>query len=264
MSPAELLLVLAAGIGAGMMNSVVGAGTLITFPVLLLLGLPPVVANVSNTIGLVSGSVAGAYGYRSTLVGRAPLVRRLVAVSCVGGIIGGLMLVLLPPSTFELVVPLLLVASAVLAALQPRLAAAVALRRVRRARTGRGDGEGSGERNEFSPLLATGVFATALYGGYFGAAQGVLLLVLLGILLGGSMNDLNGIKNVLGASINLVAALLFAGVADVDWVVAVIIAIGAGIGGTLGGRYGPRLPPSALRALIVSIALAAAVSRLLS
>jgi uncharacterized membrane protein YfcA len=114
----------------------------------------------------------------------------------------------------------------------------------------------------FTPVLAVAVLSATVYGGYFGAAQGVILLVLLGILLGGSMNDLNGIKNVLGASTNLVAAILFAGIADVDWAVAVLIAIGAGIGGTLGGRYGPRLSATALRVLVVAIAVAAAVSRL--
>jgi uncharacterized protein len=262
MSPAELILVLVAGVGAGLMNSVVGAGTLITFPVLLLLGLPPVVANVSNTVGLVSGSIAGAYGYRSTLVGRGPLVRRLVAVSVVGGTTGGLLLVLLPPSTFERVVPLLLIAAAVLAALQPRVAAAVTLRRIRRVAVGTKEQRVAIEHREFTPVLAVAILAVTVYGGYFGAAQGVMLLVLLGILLGGSMNDLNGIKNVLGASTNLVAALLFVGVADVDWTVAILIAIGAGIGGTLGGRYGPRLSAPALRTLVVAIALIAAVSRL--
>ncbi len=261
MSIVELLLVLAAGVGAGLMNAVVGAGTLITFPVLLFLGLPPVVANVSSTVGLVSGSVAGAYGYRATLVGRGPLVRRLVAVSLVGGVSGGLLLILLPPSAFERVVPLLLIASAVLAALQPRIATAVALRRARRARVSGQPTDVDG-RMAFTPVLGVAVLSATVYGGYFGAAQGVILLVLLGILLGGSMNDLNGIKNVLGASTNLVAAILFAGIADVDWAVAVLIAIGAGIGGTLGGRYGPRLSATALRALVVAIAVAAAVSRL--
>lgn len=265
MSALQMLLVLAAGVGAGLMNSVVGAGTLITFPVLLFLGLPPVVANVSSTVGLVSGSVAGAYGYRATLVGRGPLVRRLVLVSLVGGTAGGLLLVLLPPAAFERIVPVLLIVSAALAALQPRIAAAVRLRRTRgtaAARTGASDAEG-GTDERFTVVLGLAVLAATVYGGYFGAAQGVILLVLLGILVGGSMNELNGIKNVLGATTNLIAALLFAGIADVDWTVAVLVAIGAGVGGTLGGRYGPRLSATALRALVVAVALAAAVSQLL-
>jgi uncharacterized membrane protein YfcA len=195
------------------MNSVVGAGTLITFPVLLFLGLPPVVANVSSTVGLVSGSVAGAYGYRATLVGRGPLVRRLMLVSFVGGTAGGLLLVLLPPVAFERIVPVLLVASAALAALQPRIATAVRSRRTRGTaadRTGASDAAG-GTDERFTGVLGLGVFAATVYGGYFGAALGVVLLVLLGILVGGSMNDLNGIKNVLSATTNLVAAVLFAG-----------------------------------------------------
>ncbi len=262
MSVLELLLVLAAGVGAGLMNAVVGAGTLITFPVLLLLGLPPVVANVSSTVGLVSGSIAGAYGYRATLVGRGSLVRRLVAVCLVGGIAGGLLLLLLPPSAFERVVPLLLIASATLAALQSRIAAAVALRRVRRARGAAPLPEGEGRGMVLTPMLAVAVLTASVYGGYFGAAQGVILLVLLGVVLGGSMNELNGIKNVLVASTNLVAAVLFIVIADVDWTVAVLIAVGAGIGGTLGGRYGPRLSATALRTLVVVVAVVAAVSRL--
>jgi uncharacterized protein len=268
MSLLQMLLVLAAGVGAGLMNAVVGAGTLITFPVLLFLGLPPVVANVSSTVGLVSGSVAGAYGYRSTLVGRGALVRRLVLISFVGGISGGLLLVRLPPAAFDRIVPVLLVISAGLAALQPRIAAAVLARRVRRGAAAATAIGASGEPGAIGTsgstvVLALAVLAATTYGGYFGAAQGVILLVLLGILVGGSMNDLNGIKNVLGASTNLVAALLFAGIADVDWTVAVLVALGAGLGGTLGGRYGPRLSPPVLRALVVVIALAAAIAQVL-
>jgi uncharacterized protein len=260
-SGAELLLVLVAGVGAGLMNSVVGAGTLLTFPVLLLIGLPPVTANVSSTVGLVTGSVAGAYGYRATLKGRGALVGQLVVLSVVGGTVGGVLLVALPTEAFERVIPWLLLASAVLAVLQPRIATAVVLRRTRRSQRLERSGGGE-ERVALTPLLATGVLLATVYGGYFGAAVGVILLVLLGILLGGSMNELNGIKNVLSGAANLVAALLFVAVAEVDWTVAVLIAIGAGIGGTLGGRYGPRLSATAMRALIVVIALAAAVSRL--
>ena len=259
MSAPEALIALVAGIAAGAMNAVVGAGTLVTFPTLLALGVPPILANVSNTVGLVTGSVAGAYGYRATLTGRLRLVLRLVAASTVGGVTGATLLLALPSRTFEFVVPVLLVASAVLAALQPRVAAAVALRRAAKA-TAAGE---SGEPVQGGPLLLLGVAATGVYGGYFGAAQGVILLALLGMFVAGDLNEVNGVKNVLATVANTVSALVFISVTTVDWRVAGLIALGAAVGGSLGGRYGRRLPSDALRALIVVIAVVAAVWQLL-
>ncbi len=240
------------------MNAVVGAGTLVTFPTLLALGVPPILANVSNTVGLVSGSVAGAYGYRATLRGHLRLVLRLVAASAAGGIGGALLLLVLPSQTFEFVVPLLLVASAVLAAAQPRVAAAVARRR-----TAKADAAGTDLAPvRGGPLLLLGVAATGVYGGYFGAAQGVILLALLGMFIAGDLNDVNGIKNILAAVANAVSAIVFVLLASIDWRIAVLIAVGATIGGGLGGRYGRRLPSSALRALVVVIAVVAAIWQL--
>jgi len=257
-SPLDALLLLSAAIGAGIMNAVVGAGTLITFPTLLFLGYPPVVANVSNTVGLVPGSIAGAYGYRATLVGRWGLVRRLAMATATGGLIGGLLLILLPGRAFEVVVPVLLIASAVLAAVQPRVAAAVALRRA-----ARGADRAEPGSEVVGPMLLLGILLAGIYGGYFGAAQGVILLVLLGLALGGPVNGLNGVKNVLAGTANLVSAILFIVIADVDWQAAAIVAVGATIGGGLGGRYGRRLPSSALRVVLVAVALIAALSRLI-
>ena len=254
MSPVDAVIIVAAGIGAGVINAVVGAGTLVTFPTLLLLGYPSVLANVSNTVGLVPGSVMASIGYRETLRGRGPVVRRLVFAAIIGGLTGGALLVLLPVRAFDAVVPWLLVLAAVLAALQPRIAAAIAVRRA-----ARGTEEGPS-----SPVSA-GVFLlillTGIYGGYFGAAQGVMLLVVLGLALGGPLNELNGVKNILGGTANLVAAILFITISEVDWTVAGLVALGATIGGGLGGRYGRRLPSSALRVLLVSIAIIAAVVR---
>jgi uncharacterized membrane protein YfcA len=257
-SPLDALLLLGAAIGAGIMNAVVGAGTLITFPTLLFLGYPPVVANVSNTVGLVPGSIAGAYGYRATLVDRWGLVRRLAMATATGGLIGGLLLILLPGRAFEVVVPVLLIASAVLAAVQPRVAAAVALRRA-----ARGADRAEPGSEAVGPMLLLGILLAGIYGGYFGAAQGVILLVLLGLALGGPVNGLNGVKNVLAGTANLVSAVLFILIADVDWRAAAIVAVGATIGGGLGGRYGRRLPSSALRVILVAVALIAALSRLI-
>jgi uncharacterized membrane protein YfcA len=261
MSPADIALLIAAGIGAGVINAVVGAGTLVTFPTLLFLGYPPVVANVSNTVGLVPGSIMASIGYRSTLRGRGPAVRRLLVATSIGGLTGGALLVLLPGRAFDVVVPWLLLLSAVLAALQPRIAAAVELRRAARSAE-RGDATvASAASFPVRPALFVGIALTGIYGGYFGAAQGVILLVILGLAFGGPLNELNGVKNILGGTANLVSALLFIAIADVDWAVAGIVAIGATIGGGLGGRYGRRLPSSVLRVLLVGIAIVAAAVR---
>lgn len=282
----DVLLILAAGVGAGAMNAVVGAGTLITFPTLLALGFPPVVANVSNTVGLVPGSAAAAYGFRATLAGRKRLVLQLVSASAVGGVLGGALLLVLPAEAFEQVIPPLLLLSAILAALQPRVSAWVLARRERvaaeaaadavSAEAAPADAPGSDLPAESvaaveepladapvairtSPILYVIVFLTGIYGGYFGAAQGVILLAVLGIFVAGGMPQVNGIKNVLAGVANLVSAILFVAVADVDWRVVGLVAVGATIGGLLGSRYGRRLPAGPLRALVVAVALVAAI-----
>lgn len=254
MSPLDGGLLALAAVGAGALNAVVGAGTLITFPTLLALGYPPVVANVSNTVGLVPGAATATYGFRHTLAGRGPVLGRLVGASAVGGVLGGVLLLALPEATFEVVVPGLLVAAGALAAVQPRVAAAVARRRAAAPRID--------ARAPVGPLLLAGVAATGVYGGYFGAAQGVILLAVLGVALGGPLTDLNGIKNVLAGLANLVSALVFVVLGDVDWWVAAVVAVGASVGGALGGRYGRRLPSGALRALVVAVALVAAAWQL--
>lgn len=281
MTLVDALLILLAGVGAGAMNAVVGAGTLITFPTLLALGFPPVVANVSNTVGLVPGSAAAAYGFRATLTGRKRLVLQLVSASAVGGVLGGALLLVLPPEAFEQVIPPLLLLSAVLAAMQPRVSAWVLARRERVAAETAADGAvadapTSGLPAESvaavdepvadapvairtSPILYAIVFLTGIYGGYFGAAQGVILLAVLGIFVAGGMPQVNGIKNVLAGVANLVSAILFIAIAEVDWRVVGLVAVGATIGGLLGSRFGRRLPAGPLRALVVAVALFAAV-----
>ncbi|MEX2505056.1 MAG: sulfite exporter TauE/SafE family protein [Egicoccus sp.] len=286
MSLVDALLILLAGVGAGAMNAVVGAGTLITFPTLLALGFPPVVANVSNTVGLVPGSAAAAYGFRATLKGRKRLVLQLVSASAVGGVLGGALLLVLPPETFEQVIPPLLLLSAVLAALQPRVSAWVLARRERIAAESAGDPASDDTAPadapssdlpaasvaaieepardgpvaiRTSPILYVIVFLTGIYGGYFGAAQGVILLAVLGIFVAGGMPQVNGIKNVLAGVANLVSAILFIAIAEVDWRVVGLVAVGATVGGLLGSRFGRKLPAGPLRALVVAVALFAAV-----
>lgn len=259
MEPLSIAILFVAATIAAVMNSVVGAGTIVTFPVLLLLGIPPVEAIVANVIGIVPGTLAGTWSYRSTLVGRGRVVRRLIISSTLGGILGAFLLVLLPPGVFTAVVPLLLLFAGVLAVLQPRIAAAVDVARTRRAAAG-GVAHVPGSDRITAPLVIA-VGATGVYGGYFGAAQGVLLLVILGIFLGGSMNDLNGIKNALATTANVVSAFVFIGYrgVTVNWPVAIVIAIASTVGGLAGGVYGRRLSGDVLRVLIITIAIAAAV-----
>ena len=249
MSIAAALAILGVGLAAGTLNTIVGSGSLITFPTLLALGYPPVVANVSNTVGLVTGSISGAVGYRRELEGQRPRLRVLGTASLAGGLTGGLLLLALPASVFRDVVPVLILIACVLVAMQPRLARRIAAgERPARAHGG--------------PLLFLAVFLTGVYGGYFGAAQGVMLIALLGIFLDDTLQRLNAAKNVLAALVNGIAALLFMLFADVDWAVAGLLAGGAIVGGQVGATLGRRISPGWLRAVIVLVGVAVAIQLL--
>lgn len=248
MSLWEFIAILLAGVWAGTINTVVGSGTLITFPILLAFGVPPVTANVSNTIGLVPGSLSGAWGYRRELAGQRSLVTRLGSAAVLGGIIGAVLLLVLPSSAFDAIVPALIALGVILVILGPRIAKRVA------ARAG-GELPRHGAGWVWSAIGGTGI-----YGGYFGAAQGVLLLAVLGIGVEGTMQRHNAVKNVLAAMINGVAALIFVVVADVDWPIALTIAAGAIVGGQVGATIGQRLPPNVLRAVIVVVGVIALIS----
>ncbi|QXE37557.1 sulfite exporter TauE/SafE family protein [Streptomyces sp. GMY02] len=250
----EMLAVFMAGISAGTINTIVGSGTLITFPVLLATGLPPVTATVSNALGLIPGSISGAIGYRAELTGQRRRVLRLSAAALIGGLTGATLLLLLPSTAFETVVPVLVTLALVLVILQPRLTRAV---QARRARKGTTTGPQGG------PLLFTGLLFASVYGGYFTAAQGIIYLSLMGMLLDDSLQRLNAVKNILAAVVNSVAALYFLFVAHFDWTAVLLIAVGSAIGGQLGARVGRRLPPVALRTLIVVVGMIAIVQLLL-
>lgn len=252
MSPLlEWSLVVLAGFGAGTVNAVVGSGTLISFPTLVLLGYPPLLANVSNNLGLVPGSMAGALGYRRELAGQGRRLRWLVPASLLGGTVGALALLVLPAAAFDAIVPVLVGLSLVLVVVQPRLREALAGRII--------------EREDGRPPtgLVVGVALAGCYGGYFGAAQGILLIALLGSLLPDDLQRLNGTKNVLATVVNGVAAVVFLFGADIDWVAVGLIALGSTAGGFVGGRYGRLLPPTALRVCIVVVGLLA-LTRLLA
>ncbi|WP_030773125.1 MULTISPECIES: sulfite exporter TauE/SafE family protein [unclassified Streptomyces] len=256
MSIWESLAVLVAGIGAGTINTIVGSGTLITFPVLLATGLPPVTANVSNTLGLVPGSISGAIGYRKELQGQRARILRLGSVSLVGGLAGAILLLTLPSDSFDTIVPVLIVLALVLVVLQPRLAAA--LRR-------REEAAGGDTRHpDGGPALLGGMLLSSAYGGYFGAAQGVLYLGLMGLLLREDLQRINAVKNVIAALVNGVAAVVFLFVAEFDWTAVVLIAVGSTIGGQIGAKVGRRLSPTVLRAVIVTVGIIAIVQLLIS
>jgi uncharacterized membrane protein YfcA len=250
-SPWQALAVLAAGIGAGMINAVVGSGTLLTFPTLLALGYPAVTANVSNNIGLVFGGVTATWGYRRELRGQGHRLRRLAPLSLVGAVAGALLLLRLPPAAFEAIVPVLIFISVVLVLVQPRLAAAVQRRRA----------EAGGAGDRIGVPAATGTLLAGVYGGYFGAAQGVLLLGILGAVLPEDLQVINGIKNALALVVNFVAAVTFLVVRPeaVDWAVVGLVALGSLLGGAFGARVGRALPPLVLRVVVACVGVVAIV-----
>ncbi|MFI7438508.1 sulfite exporter TauE/SafE family protein [Nonomuraea indica] len=242
----ETLAVCVAGVAAGAINAVVGSGSLITFPTLVAVGVDPVVANVSNNIGLVPGSFTGAYGYRAELVGQRDRLVRLGAASFLGSVIGGLLLLSLDPGVFQVVVPVLIAAACVLVVVQPRLSARLA--------AGRPHADSHG-----GVALWLGVFGAGVYGGYFGAAQGVLLIGLLGSFLSEHLQRVNAAKNVLSLIVNSAAALLFVLVAEIDWWAVLAVAVGAMAGGFVGARLGRRIPAPVLRGVIVVVGIVAIV-----
>src|SRR5665213_3631749 len=240
MSIGEIIAIACAGLAAGMINTMVGSGTLITFPVLLAFGYAPVTANVSNTIGLVPGSLSGAVGYRRELAGQRRRMMRLGTASVLGGATGAVLLLVLPASAFKAIVPVFIAIALVLVVLQPRLKLRLAKREIDPQREG-------------GMLTLLAVYLTGVYGGYFGAAQGILLLGILGVALSQTLHRTNALKNVLAGLTNGVAAVYFIFAAHVDWGPAGIIAASSIVGAQLGARYGRRLPPAALRALIVVV-----------
>jgi uncharacterized membrane protein YfcA len=237
--------VFAAAMAGGAINALVGSGTLVTFSTLITLGVPPLTANISNTVGLVAGSVAGSLGYRPELRQQPDRIRRYVPSSLLGGLTGAILLLVLPAEAFETIVPLLVGLGVLLVAVQPWVA--------RRLSTIQNTDVVGG----FVPWLL--VYLVGIYGGYFGAAQGVLLIAILGALVDANLQRVNALKNVLAAVVNAVAAVLFIVVADVDWGIALVMALGAALGGYLGGHYGRRLPDLGLRLFIIAIGLVAVV-----
>ncbi len=255
MTPWEVTAIFLAGMAAGAINTVVGSGTLITFPTLLAFGVPPVQANVSNTLGLVPGSLSGAIGYRRELSGQRDRLVRLGAASVLGGVTGAVLLLVLPADAFDAIVPVLIGLGCLLVIFQPAISRRVAAR---------AEARGVERPQHGAAWVWVLVYLAGVYGGYFGAAQGVLLVAILGVGLMETMQRNNATKNVLALLVNLVAAIVFVVVADIDWRVAGLIAVGSVIGGQIGATVGRRLPGWALRAFIVVVGVTALTQFLLT
>lgn len=246
MSPLHAIAIFAAGIVAGTINTVVGSGTLFTFPILLAFGYAPVVANVSNTVGLVPGSATGAVGYRRELRGQRKRSIPLSAASIAGGATGAVLLLVLPAAAFKAIVPAFIAVAVILILAQPRLSRALEQRR-------------RPAQDRPGWLATAAVLASGIYGGYFGAAQGILLLAILGLAVNDDLQRINALKVVLAGLVNLVAAVVFVFAAHVAWLAALLIALGSTVGGVVGARAGRRLPAAALRAIIVAVGVVAIV-----
>lgn len=259
-----MVLVFIAGTGAGTINTIVGSGTLITFPTLVSLGVPPVTATMSNAVGLVPAGITGSIGYRRELAGQRRRLLILAPASFIGALTGAYLLLHLPEDAFITVVPWLLVLAMLLVVVQPFI------QRWLRRKHAAGRSEDSAGQAPVSTqmvdalpgsrvvqvVVIVAIYLSGVYGGYFAAAQGILIIGILGILLPDTLQRLNGTKIVLALVVNVVAASAYVivGFARIDWSAAGLIAAGSLIGGVIGASVGRRLPPVVLRAFIVVLA----------
>jgi uncharacterized membrane protein YfcA len=245
MTGPEHLAVIAAGLGAGILTSTVGVASLISFPALIALGIPPVVANASNTIGLLPGALSGSFGYRRELreVSRPTTVA--VVVTCAIGAIGGAVLLLaLPPGVFAAAAPWLILFTCLVVGVQPWISKWLTSRH--------------GSRNRMTPTITLFTALTGVYGGYFGAGAGVMMMAVLGLGLDLELRVVNGLKTLALLAANLVASIIFVFIADLNVTAAVLLAVGSLVGGYVGSHIGRRLPSGLLRALIVLAGVVAA------
>jgi uncharacterized membrane protein YfcA len=246
MDAGQVLAVLAAGFGAGVVLASVGAGSLVSFPILLAVGIPPLVANTSNCVGLVPGGLSGSWGYRRELSPVRPLVLRVAATSAFGALLGAAVLLILPSTAFDAIVPVLVLLAATLIAVQPLVSGALRRRAARRGIVENPD------RVEMGAGLTTVSTIVGVYGGYFGAAQGVMLMACLALGLDLSLQVVNGLKNVAVLAANVAASVIFVVVGPLDWAVVGLVAVGSLAGGWLGAHVGRRLPSSVFRVLVVT------------
>lgn len=235
---------------AGGINAVAGGGTLVSFPVLIGLGVPSVNANVTNTVALCPGYFGGAYAQRAALEDQRGRARRLLPVSAVGGLVGSVLLVLTSDAVFRNLVPVLILTACALLGFQDTIK-----RRVFANRTH--------AHHDAPPVLMVGVFFSAIYGGYFGAGLGIMLLAVLGLLLDDQLPKLNALKTVLSFTINIVAAMFFVFSGKVEWAYVAAMAPASMVGGHLGGSMVGKLDPKVLRAIVIAFGVAVAGKMLL-
>jgi uncharacterized membrane protein YfcA len=253
LSPIEAFLVVAAGLGAGVLSSTVGVASLLSFPTLVALGLPPVVANVSNTLGLIPGGLGGVVGYRTEVRQAGRIAWAIMTVCILGGAVGAALLIGLPPGVFEAIVPYLILFTCLLVGVQPRIAAWL------RARHERRHGEVLAERHHMSPLTTCFATLTGVYGGYFGAGAGVMMVAVLGIGTDLELRIVNGLKTLSLMVGNVVAGLIFVFIAEPRWDVVVLLAAGSLVGGYVGARIGRKLPDAVFRWAVVAAGVVAAI-----
>lgn len=234
------IVIVIAGFFGGAVNAVVGSGTLITFPTLLAIGIPPVTANGTNTMGLSFGSFSSAFAYRAELRGRGRQLRVPMFATLIGAVLGATLVLALPARVFTFAIPWLIFLAAIMVAVGPRVTAWVRARK----------------ETHLHPVLlpiATGIIG--IYGGYFGAGQGVMLMAVLGVLYDANLQHSNGAKNLLSAIANITAAIMFAITGHVIWLSALLIALGAVAGGYTGGRFARRIPQFWMRVVVVLVGI---------
>jgi uncharacterized protein len=248
----QLIMVALAGVAGGLVNALAGGGTLITFPVLLAVGIPAVAANITNTVALSPGYLGATFGQAGDLQGQRQRLWLLFPASVLGGVAGGILLLLSGERLFSSLVPyLILLASGLLAAADP-------LRAWLLRRSGR-----TTERGDISVWTMLPVGLAAVYGGYFGAGLSVIVLAVLGIVVDDTLTRLNALKQFIAFSVNIAAAIFFVFSGQVVWLAALIMAAGAILGGSLGGRVASRVKPQVLRRMVVGIGMVVGILYLL-
>lgn len=248
LSGLEFLLIGLAAVAAGAVNALAGGGTLITFPMLIVVGVPAVASNVTNTVALIPGYLGATFAQMGDLRGQERRLWLLLPVGVVGGLLGGIILLNTEEEVFRALVPFLILLASGLLAIQVPLRNWV-FNRARKA--------GSGPLPEAWVIVP--VFFAAIYGGYFGAGVSVIVLAVLGLVLEDTLTRLNGLKQAIAFAINIAAAVFFVFSGQVVWSAALVMAVGALVGGALGGRLAGRIRPSLLRWTVVTIGVVVAV-----
>ncbi|NTW59056.1 MAG: sulfite exporter TauE/SafE family protein [Nitrospirae bacterium] len=248
MSILDLIAVGLAAVAGGFVNAIAGGGTLITFPMLIAVGIPPVIANVTNTVALCPGYVGGTYAQRRDLQGQKKRMGMLLPTGILGGITGGILLLSTSDATFRNLIPYLILTAVILLAFQDQMRNAVMARM-----------SGSDSTHPYEAWAIPPIFFAAIYGGYFGAGLGVMMLAVLGLVLDDSLTRLNALKQSLSFAINIAAALFFLFSGKVFWTAAAVMAVGALAGGVLGGRVASRIQPIVLRWIVIVIGVSVAI-----